>query len=72
MSCGFRFSSANFANQSPDSSIQDLQDRVVSKKGVTAAGLQSMRELEIERALRYSFEKAVLRDQDIARETAKQ
>jgi pyrroline-5-carboxylate reductase len=50
--------------------LEELQDRVTSKKGVTAAGLQSMRELEIERALRYSFEKAVLRDQEIARGTA--
>jgi pyrroline-5-carboxylate reductase len=47
--------------------LQDLQDRVVSKKGVTAAGLQSMRELEIERALRYSFEKAVMRDTELAK-----
>ena len=52
-------------------SLEELQDRVVSKKGVTAAGLQSMRELEIERALRYSFEKAVLRDQEISRQTSK-
>jgi pyrroline-5-carboxylate reductase len=52
--------------------LADLQDRVVSKKGVTAAGLQSMRELEIERALRYSFEKASLRDQEITRGTSNQ
>jgi len=52
--------------------LADLQDRVVSKKGVTAAGLQSMRELEIERALRYSFEKAALRDQEISRGTSNQ
>lgn len=48
--------------------LQDLQARVTSKKGVTAAGIDSMRELELERALRYSFEKAALRDQEIARE----
>lgn len=52
--------------------LHELQDQVVSKKGVTAAGLQSMRELEIERALRYSFEKAAIRDQELARGTAKQ
>jgi pyrroline-5-carboxylate reductase len=63
---------AQLAQGSPDVSIQELQDRVVSKKGVTAAGLQSMRELEIERALRYSFEKAVIRDQEISRGTSKQ
>jgi pyrroline-5-carboxylate reductase len=60
------------AAASPEVSISELQDRVVSKKGVTAAGLQSMRELEVERALRYSFEKAVIRDQEISRATAKQ
>ncbi len=63
---------ARLAEASPDVSIQELQDRVTSKKGVTAAGLQSMRELEVERALRYSFEKAVIRDQEIERGTAKQ
>ena len=63
---------ALLAEASPDLSIQELQDRVTSKKGVTAAGLQSMRELEVERALRYSFEKAVIRDQEIERATSKQ
>jgi pyrroline-5-carboxylate reductase len=63
---------AELAQQSPETTLSDLQERVVSKKGVTAAGLQSMRELEIERALRYSFEKAALRDQEISRGTSKQ
>jgi pyrroline-5-carboxylate reductase len=63
---------ATLAEQAPEVSLNELQDRVVSKKGVTAAGLQSMRELEIERALRYSFEKAVIRDQEITRGTSKQ
>lgn len=58
---------ALMAERSPEVGLEDLQDRVVSKKGVTAAGLQSMRELEVERALRYSFEKAVIRDQELAR-----
>lgn len=49
-------------------SVEDLQAKVTSKKGVTAAGLQSMRELEIERALRISFEKAAMRNNEIARE----
>jgi pyrroline-5-carboxylate reductase len=62
---------AELAVKAKDVPLHDLQDRVVSKKGVTAAGLQSMRELEIERALRYSFEKAVLRDQEISRSTAR-
>lgn len=49
-------------------SIEELQSRVTSKKGVTAAGLQSMRELEIERALRISFEKADLRNKEMSKE----
>lgn len=47
-------------------SLEELQNKVASKKGVTASGLASMRELEIERAIRYSFEKAVLRDRELA------
>ena len=46
-------------------SLVDLQDQIVSKKGVTFAGLSSMRELEINRALRVSFEKAALRDREL-------
>ena len=53
---------AHLASESKTITLEELQRKVVSKKGVTAAGLQSMRELEIERLLRYSFEKAVLRD----------
>lgn len=49
------------------SSLEDLQNKVTSKKGITAAGLESMRELEIERALRLSFEKANLRNQELAK-----
>ncbi|MCB9027224.1 MAG: pyrroline-5-carboxylate reductase [Bdellovibrionaceae bacterium] len=48
-------------------SLEELQNKVASKKGVTASGLDSMRELEIERAIRYSFEKAVLRDRELAK-----
>ncbi len=55
------------AAQSAGIEIEELQQRVTSKKGVTAAGLSSMRELEIERALRLSFEKAALRSQEISR-----
>jgi len=59
---------AMLALEDKDKSIQDLLDEVVSKKGVTAAGLESMRELEIERALRISFEKSVLRDRELGRD----
>ena len=59
---------AILASQNPNVAMEDLQNRVASRKGVTAAGLQSMRELEIERALRISFEKAALRNAEIARD----
>jgi pyrroline-5-carboxylate reductase len=59
---------SQLAAQSKGVAIEELQNRVASRKGVTAAGLQSMRELELERALRISFEKAALRNSEIARE----
>lgn len=55
----------SMAEASERTPITELQKRVVSAKGVTAAGLDSMRELEIERALRLSFEKAALRDREL-------
>ncbi len=58
---------AALAEKHEQQPIDQLQSRVVSKKGVTFAGLESMRELEIERALRISFEKAVLRDSELGR-----
>lgn len=57
------------ADQSQGLPLEDLLAKVTSKKGVTSAGLQSMRELEIERALRISFEKAALRNQELAKES---
>ncbi len=57
------------AAQSDGIEIEELQSRVTSKKGVTAAGLNSMRELELERLLRLSFEKANMRAQEISRTT---
>ncbi len=54
------------AAQSAGIDIEELQARVTSKKGVTSAGLNSMRELEIERALRISFEKAALRSKELS------
>lgn len=53
--------------QSPQT-LTELQSQVTSKKGVTAAGLESMRELEVERLLRYSFEKAAIRDQELSQD----
>lgn len=58
---------AMLADKNHDTSLEDLLSKVTSKKGVTEAGLQSMRELEIERALRISFEKAALRNQELAK-----
>ena len=55
------------ASQSAGVEIEELQSRVTSKKGVTAAGLDSMRELEIERTLRISFEKAAMRSDEISK-----
>jgi pyrroline-5-carboxylate reductase len=60
---------ALLATQSKDTPLDELLAKVASKKGVTAAGLESMRELEIERTLRYSFEKAALRNQELAKES---
>lgn len=58
---------AMLAAQSTGVSIEELQSRVTSKKGVTASGLSSMRELEIERTLRISFEKAALRSKELSK-----
>lgn len=58
---------AKLAEQSKNLKFEELQSKVTSKKGVTAAGLASMRELELERGLRYSFEKAVLRDRELSK-----
>ncbi len=55
------------ADQKSEVAIEELQNKVTSKKGVTSAGLDSMRELEVERLLRYSFEKAVLRDRELGK-----
>jgi pyrroline-5-carboxylate reductase len=57
------------AKKYTDQGLEELQDKVTSKKGVTAAGLESLRELEVERALRLSFEKADLRNRELSRQT---
>jgi pyrroline-5-carboxylate reductase len=59
---------ALLAQGAQDVGLEELQARVASRKGVTAAGLQSMRELEIERALRISFEKAAMRNSELSRD----
>ncbi|HMN67262.1 MAG TPA: pyrroline-5-carboxylate reductase [Bdellovibrionales bacterium] len=59
---------AELALESQPLSVSELQSKVVSKKGTTAAGLESMRELELERLLRYSFEKSALRDRELGQD----
>ena len=58
---------ASLAAQDTDVTFEQLTQKVASKKGVTAAGLQSMRELELEGILRMSFNKALMRDHELAK-----
>ena len=53
------------AKNSPNLPLSDLQAKVVSKKGVTQAGLEAFNEYELERVLRVSFEKALLRNKEL-------
>jgi pyrroline-5-carboxylate reductase len=57
---------ALLAEKQYQQSFEELQSHVVSKKGTTAAGLDSIRENDVERLLRLSFEKAVLRDTELS------
>lgn len=61
---------ALLAAENPDLSFDQQTVRVASKKGVTAAGLSSMRELELEGILRMSFNKALMRDHELAKENS--
>lgn len=45
--------------------LEELQNKVTSRKGMTAAGLESMRSLEIEGLLRMSFGKAAQRYREL-------
>ena len=56
---------AMLAQREPNFSLNELQEQVVSKKGVTWAGLESFRENELERQLRIGFEKAVERERQL-------
>ncbi|MCB0368007.1 MAG: pyrroline-5-carboxylate reductase [Bdellovibrionales bacterium] len=58
---------ALLAEANSNTSIEELQNRVVSKKGVTSAGLESIRDQEVERALRVAFEKSALLNQELAK-----
>ena len=59
---------AQLALDNPDVTFDQQIVKVASKKGVTAAGLSSMRELELEGILRMSFNKALMRDHELAKE----
>jgi pyrroline-5-carboxylate reductase len=59
---------AQLAAANPEVSFDQHTERVASKKGVTAAGLESMRELELEGILRMSFNKSLMRDHELAKE----
>lgn len=48
-------------------SSYEIINQIASKKGVTEAGLQSMRETDIDTALRISFEKALIRDKELGK-----
>ena len=43
----------------------ELQKEICSKEGVSAEGLKSLRELEMERILRLAFEKSLLKVKEI-------
>lgn len=58
------------AAQDEGTSFTQLTEKVASKKGVTAAGLSSMRKLELEGILRMSFNKALMRDHELAKENS--
>lgn len=61
---------ALLADENKNLRLEDLQKKVVSKKGVTLAGLQSFRENDLERILRLGFERAVSRDRELGRESS--
>ena len=58
---------AGMVAKNPNTGIEELQKKVTSPGGVTFAGLESMRELELERSLRYSFEKAMMRNKELGK-----
>lgn len=55
------------AEENTQLSFYEYIDLITSKKGVTSAGLDSIREMDLERALRIAFEKAYIRDRDLGK-----
>lgn len=58
---------STLASQAKVTTLEKLQARAITKRSVTEAGLSSMRELDIERLLRYSFEKASMKTETMAK-----
>lgn len=54
-------------SQASQQSFEQLQNKVTSKKGVTAEGLESFRAMDLDRTLRIGFENALLRNLKLAR-----
>ncbi len=61
---------ALLAEENEETTFHQLTERLASKKGVTDAGLLSLRELELEGILRMSFNKALMRDHEIGKENS--
>lgn len=55
------------AEENPQLSFYEYIDLIASKKGVTSVGLESMREMDLDRALRIAFEKAYIRDRELGK-----
>ncbi len=62
---------AELARRESAVSLSELQHQVTSKGGVTEAGLLSMREMELDRLFRVSFEKAILKDRELGGQVKK-
>lgn len=60
------FLAASMLARSSRDSFAKLQSQVTSKKGVTQEGLESFREMDLDRTLRIGFENALLRSAKLA------
>jgi len=58
---------AHLALENPNLNFFELINQVASKKGVTESALVSMRETDVDRVLRISFEKAYMRDRELGK-----
>lgn len=57
---------AKLADEHMNFSIEEHRNQVTSKKGVTAAGLEKMREMELEGSISMAFEKAIQRNRQLS------